>query len=182
MNMKSLPYMLQVVLTGLFTATFAQSDAHEANDKVATSETERSFDQLKTLAGNWRGSVTTSPPNPEIEGPIQVRMSVASRGNVLVHEIAPGGVPEPTMIYLEDDHLTLVHYCEAGNRPRMVARKSPDQKTMEFDFVDISGSTTPAYLHHFVFTIINADHHTEDWTFMLPGGRLLHAHFDLKRE
>ena len=28
--------------------------------------------------------------------------------------------------------------------------------------------TRPAYLHHFVFTIINADHHTEDWTFMLP--------------
>ena len=72
--------------------------------------------------------------------------------------------------------VTLVHYCEAGNRPRMVARKSPDQKTAEFDFVDISGNTTPAYLHHFVFTIINADHHTEDWTFMLPGDKLLHAH------
>ena len=85
------------------------------------------------------------------------------------------------MIYLEGDRLTLVHYCEAGNRPRMVVRKSPDQKTAEFDFVDISGSTTPAYLHHFVFTIINADHHTEDWTFMLPGDKLLHAHFDLKR-
>jgi hypothetical protein len=28
-------------------------------------------------------------------------MRVASRGNVLVHEIAPGGVPEPTMIYLD---------------------------------------------------------------------------------
>ena len=28
---------------------------------------------------------------------------------------------------------------------------------------------------------IDADHHTEDWTFMLPGDKLLHAHFDLKR-
>jgi hypothetical protein len=52
---------------------------------------------------------------------------------------------------------------------------------VEFDFVDISGSTTPAYLHHFVFTIISAEHHTEDWTFMLPGDKLMHAHFDLKR-
>jgi hypothetical protein len=108
-------------------------------------------------------------------------MRVASGGSVLVHEIAPGGVPEPTMIYLDGDRLTLVHYCEAGNRPRMVARKSPDQKTVEFNFVDISGSPSPAYLHHFVFTVIDADHHTEDWTFMLPGGKLLHAHFDLKR-
>ena len=70
------------------------------------------------------------------------------------------------MIYLDGDRLTLVHYCEAGNRPRMVARKSPDQKNVEFDFVDISAAQ--AYiLHHFVFAIIDADHHTEDWTFML---------------
>ena len=98
-----------------------------------------------------------------------------------MHEIAPGGMREPTMVYLEDDHLTLVHYCEAGNRPRMVARKSLGGKTVEFDFVDISGSTKPVYLNHFVFTMIDTDHHTEDWTFMLPGNKLLRAHFDLTR-
>jgi hypothetical protein len=32
-------------------------------------------------------------------------MRVASLGNVVVHEIAPGGLPEPTMIYLDDDRL-----------------------------------------------------------------------------
>jgi len=62
-----------------------------------------------------------------------------------------------------------------------VVRKPPDQKTVEFDFVDVSGSATPAYLSHFVFAVINADHHTEDWTFTLPGDKLLHAHFDLTR-
>ena len=136
---------------------------------------------MKSLAGTWSGSVTTDPPNPDIEGPIQVTMRVASNGNVLVHEIAPGGVPEPTMIYVENDRLTLVHYCEAGNRPRMVARHSPDEKTVEFHFADISGSAEPAYLHDFVFAILSEDHHTEEWTFMLPGGKELHAHFDLKR-
>jgi hypothetical protein len=30
-----------------------------------------------------------------------------------------------------------------------------------------------------VFTIINADQYNEDQTFMLPGDKLLHAHFDL---
>src|SRR5262249_2537145 len=110
-----------------------------------------------------------------------VTMRVASRGHVFVHEIAPGGVPEPIVIYLEGDRLTLIHYCDAGNRPRMVARKSPNQKTVEFDFVDISGSTTPAYLHNFVFTLIPSDRPPEDWTFMLPGEKLLRAHFDLKR-
>jgi hypothetical protein len=75
----------------------------------------------------------------------------------------------------------LLHYCEAGNRPRLVARKSPGQKTVEFNFIHISGSPEPAYVHDFVFTIMDADHHTEDWIFMLPGGNLMHAHFDLKR-
>lgn len=85
------------------------------------------------------------------------------------------------MIYLEGDRLTLVHYCEAGNRPRLVARKSSDQKTVNFDFLDISGSTEPAYLHDFAFKIVGPDHHIEDWTFMMPGGQQLRAHFDLKR-
>jgi len=108
-------------------------------------------------------------------------MRVASRGSVLEHEIAPGGVPEPTMIYMESDRLTLVHYCEAGNRPRLVARSSGDPKTVDFEFEDISGSTKPVYLQHFVFTIVSADHHIEDWTFRLAEENQLHARFDLKR-
>ena len=140
-----------------------------------------SFDVLKGLAGSWTGSVTTDPHNPDIEGPIQVTMRVASRGSLLEHEIAPGGVPEPSMIYVEGDRLTLVHYCEAGNRPRLVARSSADPKMVDFEFADLSGSTKPVYLQHFVFTIVSADHHIEDWTFQLPDGKQLHARFDLKR-
>jgi len=36
-------------------------------------------------------------------------------------------------------------------------------------------------LRRFVFSIVSADQHTEDWTFQLPGEKQLHAHFDLKR-
>lgn len=180
-GVKSLLFALCIGVLSLCRLTLAQNPSPAQEAMLAKSDAEMSFGTLKSLAGTWTGAVTTDPPNPEINGPIQVTMRIASRGNVLVHEIAPGGVPEPTMIYLEGDRLTLVHYCEAGNRPRMVARKSLDQKTVGFDFVDISGSTTPAYLHDFVFTIINADHHTEDWTFMLPDDKRLQAHFDLKR-
>ncbi|HKW88480.1 MAG TPA: hypothetical protein VJN21_06960 [Candidatus Acidoferrales bacterium] len=180
-HMKSLALALCIVVLSLCQLAIAQAPAAGQNAIAAKPDAQMSFDALKGLAGTWTGSVTTDPPNPEINGTIQVTMRVASRGNVLTHEIAPGGVPEPTVIYLDGDRLTLVHYCEAGNRPRLVAHKSADRKTVGFDFVDISGSTSPAYLHNFVFTIIDADHHTEDWTFMLPGGPQLNAHFDLKR-
>jgi len=179
--MKSLLLVFCISVLFLCRPIFAQNSSPGAKAIPAKSDGQTSFDGLKSLAGTWTGRVTTDPPNPDIEGPIQVTMRVASRGNVLVHEIAPGGVPEPTMIYLDDDRLTLVHYCEAGNRPRMVAGKSPDPKIVKFDFVDISGSTMPVYLHDFAFTIIDANHHTEDWTFKLPGDQLLHAHFDLTR-
>jgi phage tail protein X len=86
-----------------------------------------------------------------------------------------------TMFYLDNNRLTLVHYCDAGNRPRMVARTSPDGKTVEFDFLDVSGSTQYGHMHHAVFTTIDANHHVEDWTYMMPGDKPVHAHMDLTR-
>jgi hypothetical protein len=180
-HIKALPLALCIGMLSLCQLTFAQNPSPGQKGIPANSDGQLLFEALKRLAGTWTGPVTTDPPNPDIEGPIQVTMRVASRGNVLVHEIAPGGVPEPTMIYLESDRLTLVHYCEAGNRPRMVARKSPDHNIVKFDLVDISGSPSPAYVHDFLFTIVDVEHHTEDWTFVLPGDKQLHAHFDLKR-
>jgi len=117
-------------------------------------------------------------------------MRVTSRGNALVHEVYALGVPDDptrydhpvTMLYLDGDHLSLVHYCDAGNRPRMVARPSVDGKTVEFDLVDISGPLKYGHMHHAVFTMIDANHHTEDWTYMMPGDKPIHAHFDLTRK
>ncbi len=179
--MKQLPRLLSMAALSLCRLAQAQAPSPGRPVVPVTSDAQVSFGILKTLAGTWTGSVTTDPPSPEIQGSIQVTIRIASAGHALVHEITPGGVPEPTMIYLDGDRLTLVHYCEAGNRPRLVARNLPDQKTVEFDFVDLSGSTEPTYLSHFVFTIVNTDHHTEDWTFTLPGEKRLHAHFDLRR-
>jgi hypothetical protein len=178
--MKSL-LLLFILLLSTCSAALAQKPSSSQGPVPAKSDAQVSFGALKGLAGTWAGTVTTGPPNPDLDGPIQVTMRVASRGNLLMHEIAPGGTPEPTMIYLDDDRLTLVHYCEAGNRPRMVARKPSGGKAVEFDFVDISGSKMPVYMNQVVFTLVDANHHTEDWTFMLPGGKPLRAHFVLTR-
>jgi hypothetical protein len=118
-----------------------------------------------------------------------ITMRVTSRGNALVHEMQEAGTPlDPakydhplTMFYLDNDHLTLVHYCDAGNRPRMIARSSPDGKTIEFDFVDMSGGNQYGHMGHAVFTMIDANHHTEDWTYIMPGDKPVHAHMDLRR-
>jgi hypothetical protein len=169
--MKSLRTMLPVVLMALSTVAFAQSDA------------QKSFDKLKTLAGSWGGRVTTVPPQAEMEGKLmQVTLRVTSMGNALMHEMTGSGRPDDpiTMLYLDGDRLLLTHYCDAGNRPRMTGKMSTDGKTVEFEFLDVAGSTQYGHMHHAVFTALDENHHTEDWTFM-NGDKPVHAHFDLQR-
>jgi hypothetical protein len=62
----------------------------------------------------------------------------------------------------------------------MVAKPSGDGKTVEFEFLDVAGSTEYGHMHHSVITMIDANHHIEDWTFMV-GDKPVLAHFDLKR-
>jgi hypothetical protein len=187
--MKSLRIALSVFLMSLSTVAFAQSNAQKPSAAPVPSEAQKSFTTMKTLAGEWEGSVSVDPPQPEMSDgkPLHISMRVTSRGNALVHEMQEAGTPldatkydhPVTMLYVDADQLTLVHYCDAGNRPRMTGKMSPDGKTVEFEFKDISGS--PEYhMHHSVFTIIDASHHTEDWTFMMKD-KPIHAHFDLRR-
>lgn len=176
--MKSFPQVLSVaVLTLISTVAFAQSDSQK-------SDPQKSFDTLKSLAGSWEGRMTTFPQQAEVEGKLmQVSLRVTSMGNALMHEMTGAGRPDDpiTMLYLDGDHLLLTHYCDAGNRPRMVGKMSADGKTVEFDFLDVAGSTQYGHMHHAVFTVTDANHHTEEWTFMMPGDKPVRAHLDLQR-
>jgi hypothetical protein len=121
-----------VVLLVLSTLAFGQSDA------------KKSFDNLKTLAGVWQGVLTTTPRSPEVDGKIgQITLRVTSMGNTILHEVHMEGRPDDpiTMLYMDGDRLMLTHYCDAGNRPRMVAKSASDGKTVEFEFLDIAGDT-----------------------------------------
>ena len=108
---------------------------------------------------------------------------MTSRGNALVHEISIPGLPDHpvTMFYLEDDRLMLTHYCDAGNRPRMAGKVSPDGKSVEFDFLDLSGGNERGHMHHAKFTFIDENHHLEEWTYMMPGDKPVRVLFDLQR-
>ena len=201
--MKPFRFVLFVVVMSLFTLAFAQSVAQKSADnsapanppksadKPAPSEAQKAFDTMKTFAGEWEGSVTVVPEVPEMKDakPMHVSIRVTSRGHALVHELQTANTPldatkydhPVTMVYMDGDQLNLIHYCDAGNRPRMIGKLSPDGKTVEFEFADISGNAKYGHMHHGKFTYIDANHHLEDWTFMLPGDQAMHAHVEMHR-
>ena len=135
------------------TAVSAQSDAQKA------------FEIMKTMAGSWEGSIVGMST--------QITIRVTSSGNAILHEATGPGRPDHpiTMFYVDGDRLLLTHYCDTGNRPRMVGKISPDGKTVEFDFLDVSGSTERGMMNHIVFTMIDANHHSFAATYMLPGNK-----------
>jgi hypothetical protein len=168
----------------------AQSDMHKSDVVQKSSDAQMSFDQLKTLSGTWRGSMKITPSAPKMDNAnLEITLRVTSRGNALVHEMQEPGTPldatkydhPVTMLYLDGDKLNLIHYCDAGNRPHMVARPSADGKKVEFDFTDLSGGNEYGHMYHAVFTIIDTDHHTEDWTYMMPGDKPMQVRMDLQR-
>ncbi len=108
-------------------------------------------------------------------------MQVASQGNALIHELMTQGTEEVTMFYMDSNKLMLTHYCDFPNRPRMVAQPSSDKNKIEFDFIDMSGMDAPGHVIHAVFTIIDINHHLEDWTFAIQGKKPFHAVMDLQR-
>jgi hypothetical protein len=141
----------------------------------AQSDAQKAFEIMKTLAGSWEGSIMGMST--------QITIRVTSSGNAILHEATGPGRPDNpiTMFYVDEDRLLLTHYCDAGNRPRMVGKISPDGKTVEFDLLDVSGNTQRGMMNHMVFTKIDADHHSEALTYTLPGNKPMVAQFILTR-
>ena len=182
--MKSLRISLTLLLLSLATAALAQHEHAPAPAAAAPSEAQKSYEALKALAGTWEGTLSVVPPLEQFEGArVKVMIRVTSRGNALMHEMTLAGIPDDpiTMLYVDGERLMLTHYCDAGNRPRMAAKTALDGKTVAFEVVDVSGSTQHGHMADTVFTIVDANHHLEEWKFNFPGGKQMTGRFDLKR-
>jgi hypothetical protein len=188
--MKALSFVTCTVVLFVSTIALAQS-MHKTDGQKPDAQdapAQQAFARLKTLAGNWKGQAAMGPG---MNAPVRVSLRVTSGGAALMHEMVPegrssdpsNGDDDPiTMLYVDGDRLILTHYCDSGkNRPRMAGKLSPDGTRVEFDFLDVSGGTSNGHMHHAVFTMVDADHHTEDWTYMSPADKPDQAHIDLVR-
>jgi hypothetical protein len=147
-----------------------------ASFALAQSSAQKTFDTLKALAGNWEGKNSQGQT-------LRVSFRETAGGSALLSEIHGQG-PENmiSMIHLDGDRLLMTHYCSAGNQPRMKATLAPDGKSVLFDFIDATNlaSTDAGHMQHVVFAMPDADHHTEEWTF-LDHGKEMKELFTLQR-
>jgi len=191
--MKVISFVASTLILSVSTTTaLAQAAQKENAPKPDGQQTSAqvAFARLATLAGNWSGQATVVA-QPGMNAPMRVSLRVTSGGSALLQEMLPqaraddpsNGDNDPiTMLYVDDDRLILLMYCDGGkNRARMAGTLSTDGKTATFDFLDVTGGTKYGYMHHAVFTLIDTDHHSEDWTYMMPDGKAVQGHVELVR-
>jgi hypothetical protein len=143
---------------------------------LAESGARTTFDALKALEGTWEGKNSQGQP-------LKVTFRETAGGSALMSEILGGGHENMvSMIHMDRDRLLMTHYCGAGNQPRMKATLGPDGKSVAFDFVDATNlsSLDAGHMQHVLFAMPDADHHTEEWTF-LDHGKEMKELFTLQR-
>jgi hypothetical protein len=149
-------------------ASFAQEHEHGAKGKNAT------FEKLKTLLGDWESK----------QGPMAFHVSyqLVSGGTAIMETAGDGKTPPMINMYTpEGGKLTMVHYCGAGNQPRMRAG-APNGNDIAFDFIDIANLPDPNadHMHDMTLHIIDADHIEQEWRSM-KGGKKTTYSFKLTR-
>ena len=141
----------------------------------AQSDAQKAFATIKALPGNWVGDTRM--------GPVQVNFKVTAGGSAVMSEIL-GKEDMITMFNLDGPgRLLMTHYCAAGNEPRMEASLSPDGKVITFNYVDATNLATAeaGHMQKMVLTVIDDNHHTEEWTFV-DHGKEHKELFDLHRK
>src|SRR5260370_5418575 len=168
----------EIVMTKSIRTAAVLLVALTASAALAQSDAQKSFSQLKSLTGSWEGKTPDGKS-------LLVSYRETAGGSAILSEIQGKGPEDMISMFNLDgpDKLLMTHYCGAGNQPRMQASVSPDGKTITFTFVDATNIAGPdaGHMQRMVLTLVDDNHHTEDWTFV-DHGKEMKEFFDLRRK
>ena len=138
------------------------------------------FDKLKSLAGEWEGKANEA--GHDMATTTSFRM--VSDNSAILNVLGAGTPHEMvTMFHMDGKDLLGTHYCAAHNQPRFRYVPSSDPKVVAFEFKDATNLATPTAPHMVgvKFTLLDATHHYEDWTF-LANGKTSTSRFEFQRK
>lgn len=156
---------------------FAGAAAHAAGPVSAPA----AYAKLKTLAGEWRGTI-----DKRGEGdPIAVNYRVTSSGHAVVETLFPGSEHEMVTVYhLDRDKLVLTHYCAAGNQPQMAMTRKSTSGVLDFDFIG-GANIKPrkdGHMHALRLHFIGPDEIKAEWDSFKDGKKVVTKTFFVKRQ
>jgi hypothetical protein len=132
----------------------------------ASADGKAAFERLKSLAGDWQGTVGTPAGHPAA-----IRYEVGSGGTIVRELLFPGTEHEMLNVYhLVDGQLVATHYCAMGNQPRF---KLQSATTDELVFGFAGGTNfvpeKDAHIHDGRIKFVAPDRLEEDWTAFAAG-------------
>lgn len=169
--------MRTTLRTALLAALILSALAAFAQTGSTQTDAQKAFAAIKNLPGAWEGKRADGST-------FDVTFKLTSAGTAVMSEILVPDEDMISMFHLDGpNRLLLTHYCAAGNQPRMQASFSRDGKTITFNYVDATNLASPdaGHMQRMVLTIVDADHHTEEWTFADHGKQQKEV-FDLRRK
>lgn len=135
----------------------------------AAAGTSPAWEKLKSLAGEWKGTMAHGDETM----PVSVSYTLVSSGTSLMERMAtPDGHDMVTMYYPDGSRIMMTHYCSEGNQPRMRAQAAAGEpKSLAFEFVDVTGLASPQaeHMRKLVVRFDDADHFTQEWTHRKAG-------------
>ncbi len=164
------------LIAALSVCAAAGAQDHEMHLSKVTSTPQ--WESIKSLVGEWDGYHLEG--GKKVATHISVRMT--GDGSAVMHVIDAGTPHEMvTMFYMDKETLMATHYCSAHNQPRFEALASPDPKKVAFGFKDGTNIRPgDGHMARLVITLVDADHHNEDWGYDL-GGKVSTGTFYLTR-
>lgn len=147
-----------------------------AGAAVAQTDAQKAFSAIKNMPGTWEQKAPDGST-------LQVTFKTVSGGSAVITEILGKEDMISTFNLDGPSRILMTHYCSAGNQPRMVGTVSPDGKTITFNYLDAMNLSAPdaGHMQKMVLTLVEDNHHTEEWTF-LDHGKEMKEVFDLRRK
>jgi hypothetical protein len=168
------PYRILALLGVLLAAAsvVAQDPYHKPVSNAA-------FDRLATLAGAWKGKY--AGPEGTFEGTASFKL-VSGGSTLMLSMDEHNETTEMITMFHPDGHNALMatHYCSGQNQPRMKMAAMSDPNVLVFDFLD-GTNLQGGHMKKLVITIVDADHHTQLWTYDEGNGKESTAKMDYTR-
>jgi hypothetical protein len=132
----------------------------------AANSTDRAFQTLRNLVGDWQGS-------DQQGNPVASTFKLAASGTALLETLTMSGMHEMLTVYSVDKNaIALLHYCPTNNQPVMRAIP-PESEIKELVFQFQSAGNLPSidigHEHKLVIRFEDQNHLTERWTWRQNG-------------